>query len=109
MSWGAVSIQTMDLQESQAPGLGGCGPSWDRCGSDPGTHLIASSTFCGSTGTRLNCTWIWGFRGVKQSFQCRNIAGTSLLHIEFAVPVPPFSFLQNTLFLSQPVCLAGGE
>lgn len=58
--WGAVSVQTLGLQESQPTSPGGRGPSWVRCGSDPGTHRVASSIFCGSTGSGLNCTWIWG-------------------------------------------------
>ena len=60
-SWAAVSIQTLGLQEPRPTNTGTCGPSQGRCGSDPGTHHVASSTFCGSAGTELNCAWIWGW------------------------------------------------
>lgn len=40
LSWGAVSTQTLALQESQPTSSGGRGPSWGRSESDPGTHRI---------------------------------------------------------------------
>lgn len=56
LSWDDVSIQTVGLQEPRPTNAGTCGPLQGGCGSDPGTHCVASSTFCGSTGTGLNST-----------------------------------------------------